>query len=145
MPPSATTFAGARAENFQNVFLGSNGFAQTISQYPKGVGTDGNPPSAPYTFAVNVTALVHKEEEGETPVDDQDGSRVVRWIVITLATAGQPGGVTVTIAERGQQRDLFLIDGEIWHAEKIVSRTAYCQRVRLKREEAASTKKTRVR
>jgi hypothetical protein len=135
MSNSATTFAGARAENFNAVFLGTNGFAETITQYPKGV------TSSP----VSVTAIVHKSEEGETPVDDEDGSRVVRWIVITLAAAGQPGGVTVTIAERKQQRDQFLIDGELWDAEKIVSRTAYAQRVRLKRTEAASTKKTRLR
>ncbi|HJT35720.1 MAG TPA: hypothetical protein VJ783_27070 [Pirellulales bacterium] len=126
----ATNFAGARSENFSSIWLNTDHFAETVTQYPLGV----------RTAAVSVTAIVHKAEEGETPVDDRDGSQVIRYLLLTLPTT-----VTVTVAERAQQRDEFLIDGEIWRAEKIVRRTPYRQQVRCRRTEGASTKRTRTR
>lgn len=130
MSNNATNFAGARSENFSSIWLNTDHFAQTITQYP--LGNRSSP--------AMVTAIVHKAHEGETPVDDESGSQVVRYLLLSLPTT-----VTVTTAERAQQRDEFLIDGELWHAEKILHRSPYRQQVRCKRTEGASTKRTRVR
>jgi hypothetical protein len=126
---TASNFAGARSENFSTVFLNTDHFAEQITQYPLGDRSAG----------VALTALVHRPDEGEQPVDNERGSQVVRYCLVSLALS-----VTVTIAERAQQRDEFLIAGEIWLAEKIVRRTAYRQQVRCKRTEGASTKRTRM-
>jgi hypothetical protein len=103
---------------------------ESVTQYPGGVSAT----------PVAVTAIVDLSSLGETPVDDEHGSRVVKWLLLTL-----PASVTVTEAERKQQRDQFLVRGKIWDCEKIVSSDTALQVVRCKREEAASTKQTRVR
>lgn len=127
---NASSFAAARAENYSSVFLNPDHYADTITQYPLGVAANAVP---------DIVAIVHKQDEGETPIDDEKGSVVVRWCTVSL-----PATLNVTIDERGQQRDQFLIDGELWHAEKILKRTPYRLLVRLKREEKASTKRTRL-
>lgn len=126
----ASSFAGARAENYSSVFLNPDHYAEKITQYPLGVAANA---------VAGVVAIVHKQDEGETPIDDERGSVVIRWCTVSL-----PATLSVTIDERSQQRDQFLIDGELWHAEKILKRTPYRLLVRLKREEKASTKRTRL-
>lgn len=90
--------------------------------------------------AATVTAIVDLGDQGEQPIDDSDGSRRVRWLELTLA-----GSVTVNVAERGQQRDTFLVRGLLWHAEGIPRENAGLQTVRCRRAEGASTKRTRMR
>lgn len=127
MTNQATTFEAARAENYAQVVLDTTHYAEAITQYPKGVVAN----------AVAIAAaIVHMDQEGDQPVDTREGSQVVRWCDVSIP---QPGA-TVIVAERGQQRDTFLIRGEIWGAEKIVRRTPYRVRVRCKRTEGVSTK-----
>lgn len=130
MPNVATSFKAARAENYPQVFLDPNGFAETVTQWPLGIKSG----------AVDFTGMVHMDEEGDQQPDDRNGSRQVRWCTISVPTT-----VKVTVDERSQQRDSFIIRGEIWAAQRILRRTPYRVRIRLRRDEPVSTKRTRER
>src|SRR6185437_14342946 len=103
---------------------------ETVTQYPLGV--QGN--------AVAMTAIVDLGAEGAEPLNDEHGTQRVRWCELTL-----PASVVVTISERTQQRDQFLVRGLLWHAEEIPRENAALQTVRLRRTEGVSSKKTRQR
>ena len=84
--------------------------------------------------------IVDISDLGDVPVDTESGSEVVYWGKLLI-----PVSVSVTDAERPQQRDQFIVRGLIWHCEKIVSQGQALQTVRIKRVVKVSTKKTRVR
>jgi hypothetical protein len=122
--------------DFEDLFadIGASNLAavhgEAVTQYPLGVAANAVPLSG---------VIVDLSSQGETPIDNEDGSQVIRWGLLTIAAS-----VTVTEAERKQQRDQFLVRGQIWDCEKILSRDTALQFVRVKREEKISTKKSRV-
>lgn len=103
---------------------------ESVTQYPLGNTANGVQLGG---------VIVDLSSQGETRVDDDRGSQNLRFGSLTLAA-----GVSVTVDERSHERDTFLVRGQIWHAEKIVSQDTALQVVRILRTEAASTKRTRV-
>lgn len=109
----------------------TEGMGETVTQYPLGVVAN----------AVTLTGvIVDLSDQGSPPIDDEHGSRRVRRGRLTLAAT-----VNVTVDERSQQRDTFLVRGQIWQAIAIPSQTLALQTVLIERTEAASTKRTRMR
>lgn len=104
---------------------------ESVIQWPKGN-------SAAAVTLANV--IVDISELGETPSDDAEGTQVIYWGKLLI-----PVSVTVTDAERPQQRDMFIVRGLVWHCDKIVSQGQALQTVRIRRSEGASTKRSRVR
>lgn len=104
---------------------------ETVTQYPLGVRTNGIPLS---------NVIVDLSEQGHQPIDTLDGVRWERRGKLTLSTA-----VSVTVDERAQQRDTFLVRGQIWIATGICSQDTALQIVVIERSEAVSTKRTRLR
>lgn len=104
---------------------------ETITQYPLGVAAN----------AVTLAGvIVDLSAQGEELIEDEHGSRRVRRGTLTLAASA-----AVTVDERAQQRDTFLIRGLLWHAEGLPMQTGALQVVNIKRTEAISTKRTRTR
>lgn len=104
---------------------------ETVTQWPLGVQAN----------AVALTnVIVDLSELGEVPVDDESGSQVVYFGILLI-----PVSVAVTDAERGQQRDQFLVRGKLWQCDKVVSQGQSLQTVRIKRVVKVSSKKSRVR
>lgn len=101
---------------------------EPVVQYPQGVVAN----------AIALTGIVDLGGEGETPVDDERGSRRVRWLRLSL-----PAATVVAIGERAQQRDQFLVRGLLWHAEAIPQENTGLTTVLCKRTEGASTIRTR--
>ncbi|HWB13337.1 MAG TPA: hypothetical protein VG826_29195 [Pirellulales bacterium] len=103
-------------------------FGTVITHYPLG-----------RTAGETVTAVLHGAETVSSAVDNDYGSEVEIRMRITL-----PSTVTVTVAERPQERDTFLVNGELWIAEAVIWRSTHRQHIEIKRSEKASTKRTRL-
>lgn len=114
------------------VFLDTDEFAQSVEHWPLGREAD----------KATISAVVDLDMEGSSSgIDDADGSRIVRAGELELAST-----VVVTCNERGNQRDLFLIDGELWTAVRVLGRDGIpgMQTVAIERAEGVTTKRTRV-
>lgn len=84
IPPSATTFAAARAENYQNVFLNTAQFARQVTYLPKNGGAQ---------FKIPVSMRVRRE-----PREDQAGN-VFDYEYAEVTIALDPSGVSGLPAE----------------------------------------------
>lgn len=104
---------------------------ETVTQYPLGNTAAG---------VVLSDVIVDLSAEGEQPIDDEHGSQRVRYGKLILSSA-----VNVTVDERAQQRDTFLVRGQIWLAWQRTSDGVSLQTIVIRRTEGASTKRTRVR
>ena len=104
---------------------------EPVTQYPLG---------ATANAVVLANVIVDLSQQGEQPIEDAHGSQRVRRGRLILSAA-----VAVTADERSQQRDTFLVRGQLWHAEAISAQTLALQTVEIKRTEGASTKRTRAR
>lgn len=108
----------------------TEGMGESVTQYPLGVTAN----------AVTLSNVIVDLSEQGQQLDDEHGSqRVRRGKLIMSAT------VAVTVDERAQQRDTFLVRGQLWHAEAISAQTLALQTVEIKRTEGGSTKRTRSR
>lgn len=109
------------------------GDANAITHYPAGVVASGAAIAA-------IVALDDEPDQGTS--DDEHGSRRMRRGQLQVATS-----VTITVSERPEDRDTFLVDDELWTAYELIAGPGEggLQTVLIAREEPISTKRTRVR
>lgn len=123
------------ADDFANVILDEDEFAETVTHYPRGNLEAG----------VAVVAKVERHEEAGRALNsyappqktnDADGEEIVRWVRVHV-----PATLDVTDEERGAQRDAFMIGGELFRVLQIVGRTSYRLSVFCERRVPITTKR----
>lgn len=127
------SFQSMLAADATNVFLNASELAQTIQLYPGGIAAN----------AVAVTALVFLEEQEQFQgprIDDRRGAMQLRFGRIELSTS-----VNVVCDKRREARDAFLINGELWQAERPIGTDAGgLQAIEISREEHVMSRTSRI-
>lgn len=127
------------ASDFEDLFadLGATSLldvhGEAVTQYPAG---NANTPVA-------AQAIVDLTKENQPPLDSPDGTQRTYFCLLTVPTLAA-GGPTLTVSERSQQRDEWLVRSKVWLTDGVESEDAALAVLRLKRTEKVSTKRARV-
>lgn len=109
------TLASQLVSDVSSVFLETDDFATSVTQYPLGVVAN----------AVTLTAVFDQDDDnGQPGHDSMFGNRLMRQARLELAAT-----VTVTCGETHRERDTFLIAGILWGAVRIIGRDSAMQTI----------------
>jgi len=127
------TFDDLLVADAARVFLSTSEFAIQIQLYPGGH-------AAGATTIPAIVMLDHEEQFQGPRLDDLHGAVQVRFGRLEISST-----VSVAIDKRRELRDAFLINGQIWQAERILGEDALAglQTIEISREEHVLTRRTR--